>query len=106
MLGNFIKYLSIIAACIGGVAIYRSSRPTYWGLGWAAVIGGPLTILSMINGSGGAAALFTKPGHEDIFIFIWIFIGLLELFVLWIPIVGKALGTPEKAGDGDGKTAP
>ena len=105
-LGSLIKYLSIIGACVCGVAIFRRSRAAYFGLGWMVVIAAPLIILSAVKDAAGAAFLFVRPSHEDIFIFVWLFLGLLELFIIWVPIAGMMVGRGnEESESGDGSAA-
>jgi FtsH-binding integral membrane protein len=85
-LGNFIKYALICGVTIAGALLFVRSRRFYFAIGWLIVVVFPLTTISLVERLFGSHAIFKNPNHESIFIYVWLFIALTELFIVWVPI--------------------
>ncbi len=82
------KYAVIGAAVIVGMMLFLRSRSAYFSLGWLVVVLLPLVAISVAEQPIG---LFRQqPRHEQIFIYVWIFAALIELFLFWIPAMAYA----------------
>ena len=85
----FFKYTVIAAVFIAGVALFLKSKAAYFALGWLLVVPLPLIAISVAEQPLG---LFRQqPRQEKIFIYVWIFIALIELFLIWVPAFGAMI---------------
>ena len=85
----YFKYAVIGAVAIAGMMLFLKSKTAYFSLGWLMVIPLPLIAISVAEQPLG---LFRQqPRHEQIFIYVWIFIALIELFLIWIPVFAYAI---------------
>jgi len=92
------KYFVIAIASAGGIAICVRSFGIYFFVGWAIVIALPLYALSVAEKPLGLFA--QQPRQEQIFIYVWIFIALVELFLIWVPAVSYVIRQSLKASKG------
>jgi len=90
----FFKYFVIAIAVGGGIAICVRSSGIYFLAGWAIVIALPLFMLSLAEKPLGLFA--QQPRQEQIFIYVWIFIALVELFLIWVPAASFAIRQSRK----------
>ncbi len=92
--GMFFKYFVIAIAVRGCIAICVRSFGIYFLAGWAIVIALPLFMLSLAEKPLGLFA--QQPRQEQIFIYVWIFVALVELFLIWVPAVSFAIRQSRK----------
>lgn len=92
--GMFFKYAVIAAAVAAGAALFIKSIGAYIGFGWLIIVVLPLFAISVAEQP---LELFTRaPPQEQIFIYVWIFLALVELFLIWVPAIGLALRRKRK----------
>jgi len=85
-----VKYLVVASGAVAGVLICVRSYAAYFAAGWLPVIVVPLAVVS-----GAANSLLkSQPQHEQVFVYVWLFIALLEIFLLWVPLVSALLRRP------------
>jgi hypothetical protein len=85
----FFKYAVIGAVAIAGMMLFLKSKTVYFSFGWLIVVPSPLVTISVAEQPIG---LFRQqPRQEQIFIYVWIFIALIELFLVWIPAFAYAI---------------
>ena len=90
----FFKYALIAAAVAAGAALFMKSIGAHIGLGWLIIVVFPLFAISVAEQP---LELFTpQPRQEQVFIYVWVFIALVELFLIWVPAIGLALRRKRK----------
>lgn len=96
------KYFVIAIAVASGIVICVRSFGMYFLVGWAIVIALPLSALLVADKPLGLFA--QQPRQEQIFIYVWIFIALVELFLIWVPAVSYVIRQSRKASNGTNPT--
>ena len=87
--GLLFKYAVIVVAVIAGALLFARSVATYFAAGSLIVVVAPLVAISLAQGPLG---LFSKqPRHEQIFIYVWLSLALVELFLIWVPLFGALI---------------
>lgn len=96
------KYAVIAAGTAAGIAICIRSYGAHFMFGWLFVIALPLYALSVAEQPLG---LFQPQARqEQVFIYVWIFIALVELFLLWIPLVSFFVRSSRSSANGSEPT--
>ncbi len=89
--GTVVVYALLLVAVLFGIALHFRSSGLYFGLGWLIFIALPLFALSVIERSFGARAIFRNGGFESIYLYIYLWIALVELAFIWVPLIGRKL---------------